>query len=329
MEVPLSKPEHLAPARAPARTPAGELTAELGLLAMVLIWGVNFSVIKVALAELHPLAFNAFRFPLAALVLWAVLRRRGKGPAPARGDVARIVVLGVLGNVVYQLFFIFGMDRTTAGNASILLASTPIWTTLFSNLAGHEPVRPVIWLGVLGTVAGMALVVLGREAAVAAGGGRLLGDLLMVGASVSWSVYTVGAQRLVHRYGSLPVAAWTLWIGAAGLVLVGAVPLAATPIRAVSPLAWGATAYAGALGIGIAYMLWYFGVRRLGNTRTAVHSNLVPVVALLVAWVWLGEQPALPQLAGAAIIIAGVSLTRVGGARAREAGDHASALQDQ
>lgn len=288
-----------------------ELAAEAGLLVLVLIWGVNFSMIKVALRDLHPLAFNAFRFPLAGLVLWVMLRHRGAIPLPAPADRARVVLLGVLGNVVYQVFFIFGMDATTAGNASILLASTPIWTTFLSNLLGHERLRPVVWLGVLATVAGIALVVLGGGAEMTAAGHTLAGDLLMVGASLSWSVYTVGAHPLVQRYGSLPVTAWTLWVGAAGLVAVGALPLAATPLPQVSLLSWGATAYAGALGIGVAYMLWYAGVHRLGNTRTAVHTNLVPVVALLVAWIWLGERPTPPQVVGAAIIIAGVTLTRI------------------
>ncbi|MBI4540665.1 MAG: EamA family transporter [Gemmatimonadetes bacterium] len=282
-----------------------EFAAELGLLAMVAIWGVNFSAIKVALRELHPLAFNAVRFPMAAAMLWVALRQRGGVPALEPADRTRIMALGILGNVVYQLFFIYGMAMTTAGSASILLASTPIWTALLSNVLGHERLRPVVWIGVFATAAGMTLVVASGGVA----GGSLPGNLFMVGASLSWSVYTVGARQLVHRYGSLPVTAWTLWIGAAGLVLVGAIPVARTPLSDVTPLAWGATAYAGALGIGIAYMLWYVGVRRLGNTRTAVHSNLVPVIALGVAWIWLGESPSPVQLLGAAVIIGGVTLT--------------------
>lgn len=299
--------------------PGREVGAELGLLAMIVIWGVNFSVIKVALSEVHPLAFNGFRFPLAALVLWLTLRRRGPITWPDRKDWARIAGLGVLGNVVYQLFFIYGVNATTAGNASILLATTPIWTVLLSNLSGHEPLRPLAWVGVLGTLLGIVFIVVGSEQSVGGGPGAPLGDLCMVAASAAWSIYTVGSKRLVQRYGSLPVTAWTLWIGALGLIVVGGIPMLSTPVLEVSLGAWGAIAYAGMLGIGVAYSLWYHGVRRLGNTRTAVHGNLVPVVAIVVAWLWLGEIPAAFQIVGAGIIIGGVSLTRLVG-RVKPAG---------
>jgi drug/metabolite transporter (DMT)-like permease len=68
--------------------------------------------------------------------------------------------------------------------------------------------------------------------------------------------------------------------------------------------------YAGALSVGVAYILWSYGVRHLGNTRTATYSNLVPVIAVAVAWLWLGERPGADQLLGATIIIAGVMLAQ-------------------
>ena len=289
---------------------------DLGLLALTLIWGVNFSVIKVALGELPPLAFNALRFPLAALVLWALLRLRGPLVLPRREDLPRIVALGLLGNVVYQLFFIFGIDATLAGNASILLATTPVWVVVLSTLRGHERPPPATWAGVAGTVVGMALVVLGGPEQVALGGATLRGDLLSAGAAVVWAVYTVEGRDVVRRYGSLRVTAWTLWCGAAGLVLLGLPSLLQVDPGSVSPGAWAGVAYAGMLAIGVAYLLWYRGVQRIGGTRTAVYSNLVPVVALAVAWVWIGETPTGLQLAGAAVVIGGMTLTR----RSRDGG---------
>jgi drug/metabolite transporter (DMT)-like permease len=67
--------------------------------------------------------------------------------------------------------------------------------------------------------------------------------------------------------------------------------------------------------VGIAYLLWYRGVQRLGNSRTAVYSNLVPVAALLTAWLWLHEVPTGLQIGGATVILAGISMARWGGAR--------------
>jgi drug/metabolite transporter (DMT)-like permease len=312
------------PAFAPATPPLTHATTDLGLLTMALIWGANFPLIKASLAELPPLAFNALRFPLAALTVFLVLRARGRIPWPQRVDIPRIVGLGIAGNVVYQGFFIFGLDATLAGNASILLATTPVWTLALSTLLGHERPGTPVWLGILGTLLGMILVVSGGNLSVDMGASTLGGDLLVVGAAVTWSVYSVGSRRMVHKYGSLPVTAWTLWVGSAGLVLMGLPSLFSSPVHRASPLAWAGVAYAGILAIGLAYILWYRGVQRIGNSRTAAYSNLTPVVALAVAWVWLGETPGSLQLAGAGVVLAGLSLTRLGGKRPAE-GENPSA----
>ncbi len=192
-----------------------------GLLVMVVIWAVNFSVAKDALAVLPPLGFNALRFPLASLVVYAVLRARGPVPLPARADVPRVLVLGLVGNVLYQILFISGLAMTRAGIASLLLAGSPVLTALLSAAVGHERVGAATWVGVVATVAGMALVVLGGPGAQA-GGSSAAGEAIMLGASTSWSLYTVGARDLVERYGPIPVTAWTLWCGTAGIVLTGA-----------------------------------------------------------------------------------------------------------
>jgi drug/metabolite transporter (DMT)-like permease len=286
--------------------------AHAALLMMVLIWGINFPVAKAALAELSPLAFNALRFPLAGLVVFAALAHRGTFVWPAPGERLAVLALGILGNVFYQQFFIFGLSLTRAGTASLLLAATPIMTALLSAAVGHERVGVRTWIGVLATFAGIALVV------ASAGGGasdapesRLLGDALMIGASVSWAVYTVGSRRFVERYGTVQFTAWTLWTGALLLCLIGLPAVLRTEFRTISASAWIGVIYAGALSIGLAYLIWYYGVQRIGNTRTAAFSNLVPVVALAAAWIHLGEVPTGGQLLGALVILAGITLAQV------------------
>lgn len=292
---------------------ASELRAHFALLLMVVIWAVNFSVAKIALEELSPLAFNAVRFPMAAALLFLVLRARGRIPLPTRAELPRVLALGLLGNFLYQMLFIFGLDRTRAGNASLLLAGTPIITALLSAMMGHERVRPRVWISVAATFGGILLVVLGGRAELQTGRGTLLGDLLMFGASVAWAYYTVGSRPLVERYGPLPIAAWTLWIGTAGLLCAGLLDTLHTDWQHVHASTWAALVYAGVLSIGVAYIIWYYGVDKLGNTRTAVYSNVTPVIALGVAWLWLGEVPTAAQLFGAAVIVTGVTVAQSAG----------------
>ncbi len=285
--------------------------AHAALLFMVVVWAVNFSVSKRALGELEPLAFNALRFPLAALLLYIILRRRGPIPMPERADLPRVWALGILGNLVYQFCFIVGLDRTSAGNASLLLASSPIMTALLSAYFGHERVRGRVWLGVAATFTGILLVVLGGRSTDAAAS-SIVGDVIMFTAAVAWACYTVGSRPLIERYGPVNVTAWTLWIGAAGLVLAGIPATLQTNFSEVSAGTWIAVVYAGVLSIGVAYVIWYYGVEQLGNTRTSTYSNVVPVMALAVAWLWLGEAPAAAQVAGAAVIVGGVTLAQSG-----------------
>jgi drug/metabolite transporter (DMT)-like permease len=289
---------------------------DIGLVTLCVIWGVNFSVIKVALAEIEPLAFNAFRFSLAAVTLFALLRWRGPIPLPHADDRVRIVFLGLLSNLVYQLFFIFGIDATLAGNASLVLATTPVWTLVLATILGQEQHSMAVWVGVLATLGGMVFVVAGGAGATGYSGGLPRGDLLLVGAAVTWSVYTVGTQDLARRYGALAVTSWTLWVGTVGIVVAGASSVARMDLGSVSLMAWVGVAYSGILAIAIAYLLWNVGLEHIGSARTAVFSNLVPVVALVTATLWLGERFSIFQLVGAAVIIGGVWLARV--ARTKE-----------
>jgi drug/metabolite transporter (DMT)-like permease len=80
-------------------------------------------------------------------------------------------------------------------------------------------------------------------------------------------------------------------------------------------LVWIGAGYSGILAIGLAYILWLWGVQKIGNSRTAAYSNLTPVVALGVAWAWLGETPGPLQIGGAAVVLLGLSLARLGGER--------------
>jgi drug/metabolite transporter (DMT)-like permease len=302
-------PSRMAAPGAQATAPVpGRGWTEASLALMVLVWAVNFSVVKWALATFDPLGFNALRFVLASVFVYAVLRWQGPLRLPARRDMLRLALLGMVGNVLYQMGFIFGLDLTRAGNASVVMALTPLFIALLSWRVGHEQPGRLTWFGGACSVLGVALV--SRTALALEGSSALLGDLILVGAGITWACYTVGARSLIERYGSVQVTAWTLWAGTLPLVLFGVPSLRAQPWGEVSVAAWGGLLFSAFLSIGLAYLLWYRGVERLGNTRTSIYSNLTPAVALVVAAVWLGEQLTVFSVIGAAMTIGGVMLVR-------------------
>jgi drug/metabolite transporter (DMT)-like permease len=298
------------PSSTSGRSP--RVSPDLAILVLVVIWGVNFSVVKAALEQFEPLTFNGLRFTLGALVLLPFVLR---GPGLRRfdrSDWPALIGLGVLGNTIYQVLFVYGIDLTLAGNAALMLAVSPVFVTLLSSALRHESIRPAGWFGVLLSLVGIGCVLAGTSN-LRFGADTLDGDLLMLVAAGAWAVYTVGASPLVKRYGALPVTGITTGIGA--LLLLGAsLPsFAAQDWSTVTPVGWSLLLGSGILAIGLAYVIWYHGVEYLGSARTAVFSNTVPVVALVTAWLTLGEAPAPIQLLGAALIVGGVLLTRLRG----------------
>ncbi|HET7460028.1 MAG TPA: DMT family transporter [Longimicrobium sp.] len=290
---------------------------ETALAMMVVIWGVNFAVAKAALQAFTPLAFNAVRFCIASALVALVLRARGGLGLPAREHRWRIVGLGVLGNVLYQLCFVVGLSRTRAGSASLILALTPVITALLSTLIGHERPGARTWGGAALSITGVALVT-GTGLSVDGTHG-LVGDLILVAASLLWAMYTVGSRGMVRVYGSVRTTAWTMWVGTALLVPLGVPELSRTEWGALDWRAWGGLVFSAVFAIALAYLIWYRGVERIGNTRTAIFSNLTPVVAMAAAAVLLNERPSPWALLGAALTLTGVMVVRSDPGHARPA----------
>jgi drug/metabolite transporter (DMT)-like permease len=278
------------------------------LFTMAVIWGINFSVIKFATQSFNPAALTGLRVGLAALFLIGVAFVGDRVRLPRR-DVFLLLLLGVIGNGLYQLFFVHGVARTRAGNAALIVGAAPAFIALFARLRGLERVRRLTLAGIGLSVGGVALVIIG-SASSATGEATLLGSLLVFGGVLCWTLYTILLQPYTKRVDVVQLSAITMVGGAVPLLVASSPSLIATDWAAVSLGGWLALFYASVVSMGVAYLFWYRGLRVLGPTRTAVYSNLQPIIALLVAWAFLNEDPTAFQAVGAATIVAGVFLTR-------------------
>lgn len=288
----------------------GLTRVDIGLVLTILVWGVNYAVIKAALVELQPLAFNAVRFALATLTLALLVRGRGPTPRISRPDLVRLALLGVLGNTVYQMIFILGIARTTAANASLIMASCPVMVAVLGTALGRDRLPAAAWAGVGLAVGGLALLLAsGRGSGLASG--RLTGDLLILAAGVTWSVYTVLASGVMARVPALAATLVTFLSGTPVLVAVAVPSLLAQNWGAVGARGWFGAAFSGVFALGISYVLWNAGLAALGGARTAVYQNFTPVVAAAFAWLTLGERWTAGQFAGAAAVLTGIALTRL------------------
>ena len=287
--------------------PAFGLTDVL-LFTMAVIWGVNFVVVKYATHVFDPVAFTGLRVGTVALFLTIVAFARGGITLPRR-DVVSLLLLGALGNGLYQLFFVHGVARTRAGNAALIIASAPAFIALIARARGMERVKPMTLVGIALSIVGVALVMIG-SATSSTGDATFLGSALVFFGVLCWSVYTIGLQPFTRRADIIQLSAVTLVGGAVPLLIASTPALIRTNWSAIGVGGWLALFYSSIISMGVAYFFWYRGLRVLGPTRTAVYANLQPIVALLVAWPLLNETPTVFQAVGAATIIAGVFLTR-------------------
>jgi drug/metabolite transporter (DMT)-like permease len=279
------------------------------MLLVCLIWGLNFSVTKLALAQIPPLPFTAVRFIISGLLLWLILRLAERRAAPSREGLKTLVVLGVVGNTCYQLTFTLGLDRTAASNSALILSTVPTVVAVFAGLLGLERITRRMWWGIgLGTL-GVVLVIATRGVGFEMS--TLVGDLLTVLAVLFWAAYTVGLRRVPSGVSPLRVTTITTMAGTPGLVLAGLPGMVRLDWGAVNLEAWAGLAYAAVLSLVVAYLIWNRSVKAVGGTRTAIYMCVTPLFAVVGAWILLGERPHPLQGVGAVLIVAGVLLTRV------------------
>ncbi len=279
------------------------------MLAVVLIWGLNFVALKVGLSEINTLTFAAARFLIATLTMVALVRIARENLDMHRGDFWKIMGLGIMGQGGYQLIFMSGMARSSsAGAASLILATSPIFVALLGLIIGERISRGA-WVGILLSFAGLILLIQGGTG-VGLDAEHLFGDFLLLLSAVGWALYTVISRPFLRRYSPLKLTALTMVLGTWPLYIIAVPSAVQQNWAAISPIGWLSLLYSAFFSIVIAYVIWYVSIQRVGSSRTSVYSNLVPVVALALAAVLLGERIAPLQLVGGAIVLVGIALTR-------------------
>lgn len=278
------------------------------LLTMAIIWAINFSVVKYGTTMITPMAFTGLRVGICAVLLMGIVFWQRK-PWPASRDVIALLLLGVIGNGLYQLMFVEGVSRTRAGNAALIVAAAPGFIAVASRLRGIERASRRVLSGIGLSILGVAFVVLGSSTSNQQDS-TFLGSLLVFSGVLCWTAYTIGLQPLTKRIDPIQLA---------GIAMVGGtIPLIFTTIPSIFSMDWGNVSvggwasllYASVVSMVVGYLFWYRGLKVLGPTRTASYSNLQPVIALAVAWIFLHEVPTGWQVVGVGTIMSGVLLTR-------------------
>lgn len=283
---------------------------EISLFIVALIWALNFSVVKNSLSEIDPLSFNGLRFIFAAAVIWIALIWRGQQFRIPRKDWLPLLGMGLLGNLIYQGLFIIGIDLTLSANAAVMLGTIPIWVAVFSHFFNLEKMNLYKTAGVFFAFAGIVLLIGGNSRGFSFSSDTFIGDVIIVLAAVVWGAFTILSKPFLSRYTPIQFSTVMSTIGCIVLFLVGLPNMIDTDWTSVSMAAYGGVFYSGFFSIGLAYIIWNYGLQTVGAVRTSTYQNLVPVFGLVFGVVLLNEQLTFMQYMGSGSVIAGIFLAR-------------------
>lgn len=289
-------PTHDVPDPSPART-AGAYAL---MLLTVVIWASAFAGIRAALTEIDAMSLTVARMTIASLTLGVVglgLRIR----LPRRRDLPIIAAAGLLGFTIYHVALNFGLVHVPAGQASFIIATIPIWTAVLTWRFLGERITPLNWVGMAVGLTGVAWMSLDiRDLDVSYGAMLVLLAALCAAGNITLQ------KLLLGRYRALEV---TLHVMIAGtLPLLVYLPWAAPSLAAMSAQGWWITLYLGVIPIALGYLLGTVALSILPAYRNSQMLLLIPPIAALIAWVWLGEEPTTRLAIGGGLILTGVLL---------------------
>jgi drug/metabolite transporter (DMT)-like permease len=278
------------------------------LAVTVVFWASAFAGIRAGLEAYGPGQVALFRFLVASVALAgfaAVVRMR----MPEGRDLPAVLLAGFLAFTFHHAALNYGEVTVSAGAASVLINTVPIFTALLAvNFLG-ERLRPVGWVGMGVSFAGAALISLGE------GEGLRLDSraLPIVLAAVSSSIYFVFQKPYLSRYGALAFTTYAVWAGS-----LLALPFLPGLVSQVPSAPLGTTlamVYLGVFPTAIAYVTYAYAFSRMAASRAVSFLYLIPVLAYLIAWLWLGEVPTLLSVVGSVVTLVGVVIVNARGRR--------------
>ncbi|MDQ3693801.1 MAG: DMT family transporter [Chloroflexota bacterium] len=280
---------------------------ELALLTVVLLWSTSHIMMKSVYAQINPLAMTFTRFVLITILAFAVLLVRGRPGERGldRADLPRFIAAGLSGFTVYQFCYALGLDRTSPFSSALLIAMVPLISVVILAVSG-EPTSGRAWLGLVVALTGVIIFLSGKRDDA----GSLGGDLLSLGAAVSFAVYGIVNRPLVRRYRPETYTAYSVLAGTIPLLLMTLPGMLAQDWAAVTTGGWWSILYTVVFPVYVAYMLWNWGIAKRGVAAATSFQLLVPVTSGVLSAVVLHEAFGPVKLIGAAVVMAGLIIVR-------------------
>ena len=272
--------------------------ARLTLVLLALAWGLNWPANKLVLFEASPWTFRVVGLAVGAATTVVLVLLRGKSLAIPRGPARlHIAVAGVFNVVAFSVFSAFALQEAASSRVVILVYTMPIWAALLARIALGEKLT-MLRLAALALCAGGLAVLLAPHVPLPASLWYALAT------AWSWAAGTVYMKWAKIQADAMTLAAWQIVIGWIGIAIGTAIlgePWYVWPIQTRTLIAW---IYAGFIGVGVAYFLWFVVIERLPAMTASLGALLIPIIGVSSSALLLGERPTINDTIGFALVFA-------------------------
>jgi drug/metabolite transporter (DMT)-like permease len=280
------------------------------LVLTTIFWGGTFVAARVVAQDMGPFSASFLRFFAASLFLIAlILRKEGQFPRLRRHQIIPAILLGMTGVFTYNVFFFLGMKTITAGRASLIVATNPVFISLLSAFFFQQPLDAKKVMGILLCLTGATIVISRGDPLSIFTGGVGWGDVYLLGSVASWVVYSLIGKVIMKDFSPLAAVTYSCLIGAAALLPPALLENITELAGGFSLTDWAGILYLAFFGTVLGFFWYYQGIQAIGLSRASVFINLVPVSGVFWGWLILGEAVNFSLLAGAALVVGGVYLT--------------------
>jgi len=280
----------------------------LMLSVVVFLWGSSFALLKLGLEEISPinLAFLRFLLVLPFLIAFTYFQDKRAFDKSIFRDWKILLTLGLTGVTLYHVFQNFGLRLTTASNSSLIISANPVFIALLDHFYLKEEMT---WKRVFGmTIAFLGIILIVRPTRLTFDPMGVIGDLLSLGAGLSWAFYSVFGKKILANYGAQRVTMFSMILGT--LFLFPILLVSEKPALPTSIWIWFLLLILSLLCSGMAYLFWYKALEDVSPTRVGVFLFFLPVVSVSVAHLVLLESLDVSFAIGALFVMLGVIITQ-------------------
>jgi drug/metabolite transporter (DMT)-like permease len=283
----------------------------LKLFLTAVFWGGTFIAGRVLAQEVEPYSGSFLRFFVAVLCMIPLVRHFEGRLQPLSGkQFLTLLLSGMTGVFLYNVFFLTGLQSVTASRASVIVASNPVFISLFAALLFRgEGLTPQKILGVILSVSGAVYVISGGNPLEILQGGIGRGELLIFGCVLSWVSYSLIGKVVMKDVQPVSAVTYACIIGAAALLPPALLKGMAEHVGQYSIRAWGSIVYLGFFGTCLGFIWYYEGIRLIGPSKAGVFINFVPISAVILSFFLLGEHIDGSLLTGGILVLTGIYLT--------------------